>query len=56
MRDLTIYGEVEPRSIVPGVRRSVREDHPTLVPSLIALTNIREINAALSISAVHGIF
>lgn len=45
-------GEVEPRAIVPRVRRSVGKDHPTLVPALIALADIREIYATLAIRTV----
>ena len=54
--NLTIYCEVEPRSVVPGVGRPVREDHPTLVPSLIALTDVREIDAALAVTTANRVF
>lgn len=46
---------MEPRAIVSRIWRSIREDHPTLVPALVAVANIREIYATLAISAVTGI-
>ena len=41
--ELTMNVQVEPRSIFMRVGWSVEEDHLTLVPSLIGLTNICEI-------------
>lgn len=52
---LTINSEVKPRAIVSGVRRSVREDHFTLVPALVALPNIREIYTTLAVSTMTDI-
>lgn len=43
---------MEPRAIVSRIRRSVGEDHPALVPALIAFANIREVYATLAISAM----
>lgn len=51
MSDLTIYTEVEPGSIVPGIRRPVREDHPALVPSLVALADVGQIDASLAVAS-----
>lgn len=54
--DLTIYSEVEPGSIVPGIWSPIREDDPALVPSLVALADVGEIDAALAVRPAVGVF
>lgn len=46
---------MKPRAVVPRVRRAVRKDHSALVPSLVALADIRKIYATLAIAAMLGV-
>jgi len=51
----TVNGEVEPRAVVPRIRRAIRKDHPALVPALVALADVGEIYATLAVAAMTSI-
>lgn len=48
---LTIDGQMKPSAIFSWIRCPVRKDDATLVPALIALSDVGEIDAALTVSA-----
>ena len=52
---LTVDGQMEPGAIVPRAGRSVRKDDPALVPALVALPDVGDVDAALAESPAHGI-
>lgn len=46
---------MEPRPVVPRVGGPVREDDPALVPSLVALPDVGQIDAPLPVTSARGI-
>lgn len=54
-RLLTVDGQVEPGAIVPGAGSPVGEDDLALVPALVALPDVGEIDAALAVAPGLGV-
>lgn len=48
-----MHVQVEPGSILVLVRGAVEEDHLTLVPALVRLTDVREVEACGSVGGVR---
>ena len=46
---------MEPRAVVPRVWGPVREDDPALVPSLVALPDVGQVDAPLAVATARGV-
>lgn len=46
---------MEPRAVVPRVWGPVREDDPALVPSLVALSDVGQVDAPLAVATARGV-